>query len=246
VNYTTWRATGSKWNLARPIIDLSRVLRGYGYGVGTIGNASHLQKRIPEDHCPYSMTGWPRPNPYPWVHACDIMPPPAGAGLPSLSALGAQIVLDRQAGVEAISWLKYINWTTLAGHCVHDKWMPEHVTSASNDVGHIHLSARTDHTRVPSSYDPVARIRGHAGTSPAPAGRSAGPAFVRLIRVSRPLMRGNDIKAWQQRMKQLGYKVVDDGVFGPACETVLKSFQRTKKLTADGVLGPVSWRNSFE
>lgn len=243
MNFTTWRNAGSPFQLARPVQDLAATLRRYGYTVGTIGNKSHLTARIPEDHVPYSATGWPKPNPYPWVHAGDIMSPPAGKGLPSLAQLGAQIVADRQAGLDEIKWLKYINWTNAAGHCLHETWMPNHAVRDSNDVGHIHLSARTDFTRVPSTYDPVARIRGHKPES-APAKRPT-PKFTRIIRLTQPPMRGSDVEAWQHQMKALRYAITSDGVFGPKSESVLLKFQRDHKLAVDGVLGPVSWRAAW-
>lgn len=243
MNYTQWSADGRPFRLARPVADLTAVLRRYGYTVGTIGNSAHLTARTPEDHTPYSATGWPRPSPYPWGHACDVMPPPAGKGLPSLAQLGAQIAADRQSNLPGISWLKYLNWTTSVGRCVHETWMPEHKVRGSHDTGHIHLSARTDHTRVASAYDPVARIRGHvAPLRPAVKPKPAVPAFGRVIRVTNPLMRGRDVAVWQRRMQALKYPIADDGVFGLQSQAALKRFQRSKKITADGVLGPVSWR----
>lgn len=245
MGYAEWRKSGRPFKLARPVADLTAVLRRYGYTVGTIGNESHLKARVAEDHTPYSVTGWPKVSPYPWGHACDVMPPPNGKGLPTLAQLGAQIVADRKAGVDGIKWLKYINCTDAAGHCEHHKWAPDYKRVPSNDVGHIHLSARTDCTNLASKYDPVARFR--ASLKPtAVKPKSAGPPFPgRVIRRTNPLTRGNDVLAWQRRMKLLGFTLDTDGIFGPRSEAVLKRFQRQEKLTADGVLGPVSWRAAW-
>jgi hypothetical protein len=160
-NYAEWVADGKPWDPARPVDDLARRLRSYGYTVYTIGNAAHLHANPPEDHTPYSHTGWPRTSPYPYVHAMDIMPP-TDSTLPSLAQLGAQFYADRVAG--DASWIKYMNWEPRGvntGPCWHDAWQPSHTRTASDDRGHIHISIRSDYTTstAAAGYDPVARIR---------------------------------------------------------------------------------------
>jgi peptidoglycan hydrolase-like protein with peptidoglycan-binding domain len=248
---SNWRGAGSPWHLAQPVADLAAVLRRYGYKVGTIGNDAHLGDDTPEDHTPFSGTGWPAANPYPWVHAADIMSPRAGSGLPSLAQLGAQILLDRNnAAVREIGWLKYMNWTTSAGRCVHDSWKPRYARTSSGDVGHIHLSARTDWTHAHSAYDPVARIRGKARPSPSPTpapGPSkqpvAVPPFTRTLSYAagRPMMQGADVRLWQGRMHQRGWTLDVDGVYGPQCVGVCRQFQHDKGLASDGIVGPRTW-----
>jgi hypothetical protein len=68
------------------------------------------------------------------------------------------------------------------------------------------------------------------------------PAFPgRLVSVKVPRMRGSAILRWQARMKERGWRIKVDGVFGPESEGVLIKFQKEKKLKADGILGPKSW-----
>jgi hypothetical protein len=129
-----------------------------------IGDTRHLDHIPPEDHTPYSETGWPGTTPYGWVTAIDIMPPPTKA-LPSLQQLGRQIHDDRIADVAGVSWLKYMNWGPDNDRsAIHCQWQPNHVQRGSSDVGHIHLSSRSDATQstVGDNYDPVARLRGEA------------------------------------------------------------------------------------
>lgn len=160
-----WIRSGLQWRLAYPLVALRDRLRAYGYTVYDIGNTDHLDHIPPEDHTPYSETGWPITTPYGWVTAIDVMPP-ASAALPSLQALGAQIFADRQAGVPDVSWLKYMNWGPVSdSRAVHDQWQPGHLRWTSSDTGHIHASCRSDRVTTVSNpaeltYDPVARLRG--------------------------------------------------------------------------------------
>lgn len=171
-DYDRWVAAGKPFTLMRPARDLRDRLRAHGYTVYDIGNQSHLLAEPPEDHTPYSDTGWPGTAHLGVGYAVDIMPSAAGATsrvdglpLPSLQQLGAQLLEDREAAVRGISWLKYMNWEPQrdnGGACWHDSWQPAHVRRSSGDRGHIHLSGVTglESSTIGAGYDPVARIRG--------------------------------------------------------------------------------------
>jgi hypothetical protein len=158
--YDRWVAAGEPFILAKPLATLRDLLRGYGYTVYDKGDDRHLHADPPEDHTPYSATGWPATSPFGWGFAIDIMPP-TKAGLPSLAQLGAQLVADRKAGLAGVAWLKYINWEPGDGSCYHDSWQPTFARRDSSDRGHIHLSGRTDYQTSTAAvgYDPVARVR---------------------------------------------------------------------------------------
>lgn len=78
-------------------------------------------------------------------------------------------------------------------------------------------------------------------------GLSYQPFPGRDLRLTSPRMSGDDVRLVQQRLLDLGYTEVGvvDGWFGPATESAVRRFQREHNLTADGVVGPVTWEALF-
>jgi hypothetical protein len=243
---TYWLAHGQPWRPARPIRDLAQLLRGYGYAVGTIGNDEHLRHMPPEDHTPFSATGWPVAAAFGVVWAGDIMPPKHGLPVPSLAELGAQLFADRQANDPGAAWIKYMNWTDGAGHCVHDSWTPGHVRRASDDRGHIHVSARSDCGSyvIPAGYDPVARIRGKSHEQK-PQPRSAPTDLTRRLLMKLPALAkgatGAPVRRLQALINESGGHVTVDGQFGPGTDRELRAVQSRAHLSVDGVAGERTW-----
>ncbi|WP_427016822.1 caspase family protein [Pseudarthrobacter sp. P1] len=62
---------------------------------------------------------------------------------------------------------------------------------------------------------------------------------------TRPTIRrgstGEHVTYLQQRLSDLGYRLSIDGIFGPGTESAVRSFQRANALTADGIVGPLTW-----
>ncbi len=58
----------------------------------------------------------------------------------------------------------------------------------------------------------------------------------RLLRLSRPMMRGSDVVKLQQKLN-----VGADGVFGPNTAKAVREFQQAQGLSADGMVGPNTW-----
>lgn len=163
--YNAWlRAGQPDSGLALPLVQLRDVLRGAGYTVYDRPNAAHLQAPTPEDHTPFSATGWPDASPRWWRHAIDVMPKSGAAGARDLWLLGARIAGDRNAGL--ITWLKYINRPPAAdlGRAIQDSWQPGHAQRSSSDTGHLHLSSVTGVETLSAPYNPLAT----AVPSPAP------------------------------------------------------------------------------
>jgi hypothetical protein len=98
---------------------------------------AHYQAEPPEDHTPFSYTGWPLPNPYPVVFATDVMHRP-DLGV-DCNVLFAYWLAEAKAG--RMPWLKYLIWQRKL-YSVRSNWVPQ-ANSGHDD--HVHLSARTDH-----------------------------------------------------------------------------------------------------
>ena len=65
----------------------------------------------------------------------------------------------------------------------------------------------------------------------------------RLLMLSAPHLRGDDVVELQNALNQLGFDCGrPDGILGPATARALQDFQRNSGLTADGVCGPLSLR----
>lgn len=69
-----------------------------------------------------------------------------------------------------------------------------------------------------------------ASGTPASGGDSLGSVTVNVA-----------VKDIQARLNVYGYKLVVDGIFGPATTAAVKAFQKGKTLTADGIVGPLTW-----
>ena len=93
--YYSWIADGKPFELATPVRQYRDALRAAGWAaasVGTIGDGAHLRAEPPQDHTPFSATGWPNHSPYPFVHAIDVSTPgPAGMSTPALAAAWIEV-----------------------------------------------------------------------------------------------------------------------------------------------------------
>lgn len=58
-------------------------------------------------------------------------------------------------------------------------------------------------------------------------------------------MSGNDVRQWQSRMRERGWHLSSDGVYGPESARICRAFQTEKGLDTDGVVGPESWRAAW-
>lgn len=53
------------------------------------------------------------------------------------------------------------------------------------------------------------------------------------------------VRMWQQKMRDRGWSISADGLYGPKSRNVCIAFQREKHLEVDGIVGPVTWSATF-
>ncbi len=63
----------------------------------------------------------------------------------------------------------------------------------------------------------------------------------RVLSLKTPYMRGDDVKEAQTLMKYYNYDLEIDGVFGPQTDACVRSFQASKMLASDGIVGSQTW-----
>lgn len=88
-----------------------------------------------------------------------------------------------------------------------------------------------------------------------PVGESESPRVVvregvpqwpgRALKVSDPMQRGDDVRTWQQKVKDRGWSIVVDGWYGPESKTVCRGFQRATGLPDTGVVDKPTWEMTW-
>lgn len=141
--YYSWDKLGRPLDPARPIREVvERLNKAYPRAAAAhlfswYANEAHYQAVPPQDHTPFSQTGWPLPSPQWWVFATDVMHRP-DLGV-DCNLLFPYWLAEAKAG--RMPWLKYLIWRAQL-YDVRNRWAPQ---ANSGHFDHIHLSARTDH-----------------------------------------------------------------------------------------------------
>jgi len=111
-------------------------------------------------------------------------------------------------------------------------------------VQHL-LGARGYGTGVDGAFGPATRSQVVAFqssrrlTADGIVGTNTWSALVATVREG---SRSSYVRAAQALLNKYGYGLAVDGVFGPGTRSATVSFQRAKGITADGIIGPVTWR----
>ncbi|MGA1870863.1 MAG: peptidoglycan-binding protein [bacterium] len=69
---------------------------------------------------------------------------------------------------------------------------------------------------------------------------SAQDVEERLLFLQTPYMQGDDIRTIQKALKNSGFKITVDGIFGSATDDAVRKFQRKHKMKVDGIVGPAT------
>lgn len=82
-----------------------------------------------------------------------------------------------------------------------------------------------------------------------PSTSSAWPG--RYLKLTDPLLRGNDVKVFQTRLGELGYRnsrgrpIVGDGIWGPETDRAARAFIADAGLPPIPIVGPNTWGKAF-
>ncbi len=138
--FRDWVKAGRPWRLCQPVAEYRAQLIAGPWDastIGTIGDEAHLTAEVPQDHCPFSVTGWPGNHPYPLILAIDVMDNPSAGR--DVNALVAYWIGEARLG--HTPWVKYVIWRGQRWD-VRNNWS---AVSASGHFDHAHVSFRTDY-----------------------------------------------------------------------------------------------------
>lgn len=65
--------------------------------------------------------------------------------------------------------------------------------------------------------------------------------YRRVLSLKDPMMKGKDVTEAQDLMKYYGYNIAVDGTFGKQTDAMTRSYQASKMLSSDGVIGNATW-----
>jgi hypothetical protein len=86
----------------------------------------------------------------------------------------------------------------------------------------------------------------HPQPEPQPTPEPSAPKWPGRLLTFPPVMRGDDVRAWQAQMKKLGFSLDVDGAYGQRSRDVCRTFQRRAHLDDDGVVGKQTWDAAFK
>ncbi|GAA5076735.1 hypothetical protein HNP84_007315 [Thermocatellispora tengchongensis] len=89
---------------------------------------------------------------------------------------------------------------------------------------------------------------GAAAPKPVPKVRWDGDVALfpgRVLEVTDPMMHGEDVETWQERMARRGWTIDVDGWYGPQSRTVCKGYQRATGLPVTGRVDRATWNMTW-
>ncbi|MGI8425555.1 MAG: peptidoglycan-binding domain-containing protein [Actinomycetota bacterium] len=156
--------------------------------------------------------------------ALDIFVPVADTG-PGDAV--AQFALDnwQRFGVRYVIWRQRIHWNDSHGW----RFMEDRGSISQNHGDHNHVAFEPTGDATPMLTDPSA---------------PQSPPFPGFL--LRQGIHSTAVRMWQKRMSERGWRIGVDGAYGPESERVCRDFQADKGLVVDGIVGPQTWRATWE
>ncbi|MCT2582218.1 peptidoglycan-binding domain-containing protein [Actinophytocola gossypii] len=128
-----------------------------------------------------------------------------------------------------------VNWPTVAAG---DRGAT--VTAIQYLVTHHGFPTEPDGVYGPATAQAVRDFQ--TGSGLPVSGEVSADTWPSLAATARRGDSGEHVHAVQAQLNAYGYRLVVDGVFGAATVAATTDFQRQNRLTADGIVGPVTWR----
>src|SRR5699024_4508114 len=124
--------------------------------------------------------------------------------------------------------------------------MPNRGGVTANHMDHPHLffgplalTSSGGAQSVPPDIEPAGGSR--APDFPLPRSWYFGPRSGPTSSVSGYYSHRADLRRWQQRMRDRGWTINPDGLYGPQTRKVARAFQSEKGLAVDGLIGAKTW-----
>jgi hypothetical protein len=210
--------TAYSWRLAGSLVVLrSQINKLYPARIkvsdGTIGDARHQD--IVSDH---------NPDTSGVVRALDITHDPEHGC--DIAGLFVRLAIGHDPRIKyVIANRRIVSSTT-------QPWVIRDYAGSDPHTNHIHISVVSD-----AIADDERRWdlpdQPETGSYPAWPGR--------LLRRTTPMMHGQDVWQWQQRMRDRGWRLAVDGWYGDESTRICRRFQAEKHLTVDGIVGQATW-----
>lgn len=160
--------------------------------------------------------------------------------LPYLTTGGGSYGLNNGVRLHGQEWVEFTGW------CGH-----QHVDeNVHGDPGAFPLQrlfqlgrADDDATKPAPTPQPVKPV--DAPKFPLPVGWYFGPQDGPAQSISGYHSHREDLRRWQTRMKQRGWTIGTDGLYGPSTREIARQFQKEKHLPVDGLIGVRTWNAAW-